>query len=103
MWTRFPKEGQHVSHLIRACHFAVVRNTPCVDGQSFRPAFYPDPGAIGEARPQPVNLLAQYRGATRGKYLLARDGASFKLRAMDKQGDGDARIDMVLRCRPVPR
>lgn len=70
-------------HLIRDYHFVVVRNTPFVDGQSFRLAFYPDPGAIGEAKPQPVNLLVQYRGATRGRYLLTRDGASFKLQTMD--------------------
>ncbi|MET3131143.1 cbb3-type cytochrome oxidase subunit 3 [Oxalobacteraceae bacterium GrIS 1.11] len=69
-------------HLIRDYQFVIVRNTPFVTGQAFRLEFYPNAGAIGEAKPQPVNLLLEYRGGTRGKYMLARDGSTFKLQTI---------------------
>lgn len=65
--------------VIRDYHFVIVRQTPFVTGQAFRLEFYPDPGVIGEAPPQPVNLQVQYRGIPREKYLLRPDGGSFKL------------------------
>ena len=69
--------------LIRDYHFVIVRNTPFVNGQAFRLEFYPDPGTIGEQAPQPVKLQVQYRGTSRGRYLLTREGASFKLLSME--------------------
>jgi len=72
-------------HVMRDYHFAIVRNTPFSNGQSFRLDFYPDSGAIGEVKPENIGLLIQYHGGRNEKFKLTRDAGSFKLSRLEGQ------------------
>lgn len=64
---------------MRDYHFAIVRDSPFSVGQIFRFSFYPDPGAIGAAPPDPVNLEVPYSGRVTDKYMVKKEGSGFIL------------------------
>ncbi len=79
LYYRAVQRDAGLGRVIRDYHFVIVRATPFINGQVFRLQLYPEPGAISEAPPKPEELKVLYRGTTRDKYQLVRDGATYKL------------------------
>lgn len=67
--------------IVQDYNFAIIRDKPFVDGQQFRLGFYPEPGALGDKKPEPVELVIRYSGVLKdsGRYRLKREGTSYRL------------------------
>ncbi|MEC5161631.1 MULTISPECIES: hypothetical protein [unclassified Janthinobacterium] len=79
LYYRAVQRDAGVGRVTRDYHFVIVRATPFARNEIFRLQLYPEAGAISEAPPTPKELKVSYRGTTRDKYQLVRDGDTYKL------------------------
>jgi len=69
---------------LKEYHFAIVRNKPFSNGQSFEFGFYPTAGGLGDSPPEPVKIYAMFSGEASEYFQLTSANGTFKLVKINK-------------------